>query len=75
VHDDRVATLEGWYSTDLSKKDPRDRFLQVRSRINRKVRQALGVGRCVDRYLLTATGKHGETLYCIAAQPGLFCFT
>jgi CRISPR-associated protein (TIGR02584 family) len=66
AHDYRTGTLAGW---DAAKGDPRERFLQVRSRINRKVRQALGPGRWVDRYLLTAAGKRGATLYCIAALP------
>jgi CRISPR-associated protein (TIGR02584 family) len=71
VHDDRAGSLAGWQA---AKGDPRERFLQVRSRINRKIRQALGAGRWVDRYLLTPVGKRGETLYHISAPPDLIRF-
>jgi CRISPR-associated protein (TIGR02584 family) len=66
AHDDRAKTLAGW---DPAKGDPRERFLQVRSRINRKFREALGAGRWVDHFFLSPVGKRGEMLYRMAALP------
>jgi len=64
VRDQRARSLPGW---------PRsgdERFLQVRSRINSKIRKALGPGRWVDRYCIRAhKSPRGLSRYFIPADP------
>lgn len=65
--DDRVRSLMGWTGP---KGDPQHRFLEVRSRINRKIHHALGPGRWADHYLVTARRVTGAlSRYLIPADP------
>lgn len=67
LRDDRARSLVGWKGP---KGDPQERFLQVRSRINRKIRQALGSGRWADRYCIVAHRTSGAlSRYFIPIDP------
>jgi hypothetical protein len=64
VRDQRASSLPGWASSGD------ERFLQVRSRINAKIRKAFGPGRWVDRYCIAAhKSPGGLTRYFIPADP------
>jgi hypothetical protein len=64
VRDLRARSLPGWPTSGD------ERFLQVRSRINFKIRKAFGPGRWVDRYYITAHRPPGALAkYLIPADP------
>jgi hypothetical protein len=64
VRDHRARSLPGWRNSGD------ERFLQVRSRINSKIRMAFGPGRWVDRYCITAhKSPRGLSRYFIPADP------
>jgi CRISPR-associated protein (TIGR02584 family) len=64
VRDHRATSLSGWQTSGD------ERFLQVRSRINSKIRKAFGAGRWVDRYCVTAhKSPRGLSRYFIPADP------
>jgi hypothetical protein len=68
ARDDRTRSLQGWKLTQ--DRGPQERFLEIRSRINRKVRQALGPGRWADRYCIQAHRTPGAlSRYCIPIDP------
>ncbi len=54
--------------------DAPKRFREMQSRINRKLRDALGPGQWARRYLITPAGRRGETIYYLPAEPGLIRF-
>lgn len=63
--DERTRLLSVW------DRDGDERFLQVRSRVERKIRQTLGAGQWVSQYLIAAGGPRGETLYHLPLAPDL----
>jgi hypothetical protein len=68
IRDERARALSGW-GVDAPK-----RFRETQSRINRKIRDALGPGQWARRYLITPAGRHGETIYYLPAEPELIRF-
>ena len=67
ARDERARTLAGWQGKG---NDPRERFLQVRSRINQKIRRALGAGEWVGRYCLVTVRVPGSPArYCLPLPP------
>jgi CRISPR-associated protein (TIGR02584 family) len=65
VRDERTRRLAGW------DRDGDERFLQVRSRIERKLRSVAGPGRWAAGYIISARGRRGETIYTLPLQPDL----
>jgi CRISPR-associated protein (TIGR02584 family) len=64
VRDHRARSLPGWQSSGD------ERFLQVRSRINAKIRKGLGPGRWTERYRIAAHRAPGAlTRYLIPVDP------
>lgn len=64
VRDERARTLPGWV------KDGDERFLQVRSRLNRKIRDALGPGRWVGSYQIVSHRMPGAlSRYLVPLDP------
>ncbi len=65
VPDERTRRLAGW------DRDGDERFLQVRSRIERKLRSVVGPGRWAAGYVISARGRRGETIYRLPLEPDL----
>jgi hypothetical protein len=64
VRDERARTLLGWV------KGGDERFLEVRSRLNRKIRDALGPGRWVACYQINSRRTPGAlSRYMIILEP------
>lgn len=64
VRDERMRTLPAWL------KDGDERFLEVRSRLNRKIRDALGPGRWVASYQIISRRSPGAlSRYLIPLDP------
>jgi len=67
--DERARTLPGWT------KDGDERFIGVRSRLNRKIRDALGPGRWVTQYQINSRRTPGAlSRYAILLEPSRIIF-
>lgn len=67
VRDERAGSLQGWRGTRGEAGEP---FLQVRSRINGRIRRSLGAGRWTDRYSIASRRPPGALArYYIPVEP------
>jgi len=67
--DERARSLRGWM------KDGDERFIEVRSRLNRKIRDALGPGRWVAFYQIASRRTSGTlSRYAILLEPSRIVF-
>jgi len=67
VWDERARSLQGWRG---ARGEAGESFLQVRSRINGRIRRALGAGRWTDRYCIASRRRPGSLArYFIPIEP------